>query len=439
MRICPFRAAVAVTALAMLFLPSALLAQEFSFHEPGARAASLGGAFTARADDATALFYNPAGLAFLEGLRIKTNLIFGHRNLEGTWPASGQVMSSHSNEIRGAHALAWQPVKRLTVAAGLYTPYTYSVSWSPSFSVFSDCTTANFRASYFRTALAFEVFKGFAVSGALDLVSPKLEWKHNVPLNEISFAEYRHRVNGHGTGLTAGVLWKIFPWIQVGARFQRDVTVDLAGDTIRVIYYTNVSSNLSAKNDGPLAAAAAPINYFMSQAIVGRLTMPREIAVGAALTPLPRLSLYADLQWDRWSDFGEWVFYPAEPGVEPDYGIQGVPLTLKDTTSVKMGLEYRATKHVALRGGYTRLASSVDAANRTLLYPDLERNIYALGLGYEGPLFSIYGGDERVSDLSFDIVVRYAAAVPAASTYPGYELNYGSRRFGITVGVGFGL
>ena len=42
-------------------------ASGFNIYEAGTRATALGGAFTAWADDGSALFYNAAGLSFLEG------------------------------------------------------------------------------------------------------------------------------------------------------------------------------------------------------------------------------------------------------------------------------------------------------------------------------------------------------------------------------------
>lgn len=51
-----------------------LKASGFRNFELSARAATLGGAFVARMDDASAVFYNPAGLAFLTGFRVKTNI-----------------------------------------------------------------------------------------------------------------------------------------------------------------------------------------------------------------------------------------------------------------------------------------------------------------------------------------------------------------------------
>ena len=49
--------------ITILFLQAALLCAVFDDYIPSARARGMGGAFTAVADDATAIFFNPAGLA----------------------------------------------------------------------------------------------------------------------------------------------------------------------------------------------------------------------------------------------------------------------------------------------------------------------------------------------------------------------------------------
>ena len=47
----------------------------FSIYEAGTRATALGGAFTASADDGSALFYNPAGLSFQSGTSFELNVM----------------------------------------------------------------------------------------------------------------------------------------------------------------------------------------------------------------------------------------------------------------------------------------------------------------------------------------------------------------------------
>src|SRR2546426_5575715 len=70
-------AVLAVLALG-LALPGAVLASGYSIYEQGARAMANAAAFTARADDPSALFFNPAGIVQLKGQRFNfgTTAIF---------------------------------------------------------------------------------------------------------------------------------------------------------------------------------------------------------------------------------------------------------------------------------------------------------------------------------------------------------------------------
>jgi hypothetical protein len=60
-----------------IVIPAQTRQLDFLLLWPGARATALAGAFTARADDPTAAYYNPAGLAFLPGERFS----FTHAHL----------------------------------------------------------------------------------------------------------------------------------------------------------------------------------------------------------------------------------------------------------------------------------------------------------------------------------------------------------------------
>ncbi|MBK7369011.1 MAG: UPF0164 family protein [Candidatus Eisenbacteria bacterium] len=88
----------------------------------GARAAAMGGAFVAVADDATALYYNAAGIARIDAE--KSEISLNHAN----WPAElsfdqvGYVF--HVKKIPGAfgisaRALTMQPMEETTA----YQPY----------------------------------------------------------------------------------------------------------------------------------------------------------------------------------------------------------------------------------------------------------------------------------------------------------------------------
>ena len=450
-----------VLALTLSLVPFRLLAQDFSFYEPGARAASLGGAFTARADDASALFYNPAGLAFLGGFRLKTNIAFAKRTTTAAWPDAVSGVQSGPSEFTGSVSLSWQPLKRVTIGTGLFSPYNYESYWTPGWSGETVNERNRLRTLYFRSVVAVEVIKGLSLSAGIDVASSSLRWLHTIPFNIPNYPLPRDididsslRLHGKGHGFVAGVLWKVIPALQIGARYQRGIPINFAGSNLFNSQTLDTSGTTVPDPYQPSRRLSSLIDfYYATQSITGRLTFPREIAGGFALTPMASLSFYLDVVWDRWSEFGDWIFrswdegnavnpsftpvYQAFYGLELNYGTQGVPLDLRDTKAVKAGLEFRPGRYIAVRAGYARHQSSVVEAGRTPVYPDLGRNIYTLGFGYEGPLFSVWGDGERVSDLSFDVFLRYASAAPGASTFPGFEMTYDSKR--LVFGVGAGL
>jgi long-chain fatty acid transport protein len=457
----PVPALVLVLALALTLVPSRLLAQDFSFYEPSARAAGLGGAFTARADDASALFYNPAGLAFLGGFRLKTNIAFDKRTTTAAWPDAVSGFRSGPSEFIGSISLSWQPLKRVTIGTGLFSPYSYESYWTPGWSGDTVNERNRLRTLYFRSVVAVEVVKGLSLSAGVDVVSSSLRWLHTIPFNIPNYPLPRdinidssHRLRGNGLGFVAGALWKVLPALQFGARYQKGVSIDYTGTDVFVAQTLDIVGVTVPDPYRPSRRLFDLINfYYETQDVTGRLTLPREIAGGFALTPMARLSVYLDVVWDRWSEFGDWIFrsenegnalnpaftpvYQEFYGLTLNYGVQGVALALQDTKAIKAGLEFRPGRYLAVRAGYARHQSSVVEAGRTPVYPDLDRNIYSLGFGYEGPLFSVWGNGERVSDLSFDVFLRYASASPGMSTFPGFEMTYDSSR--LVFGVGAGL
>ncbi|MBN2207029.1 MAG: outer membrane protein transport protein, partial [Candidatus Aminicenantes bacterium] len=106
-----------------------LAATDYAPYDPGSRAPALGGAFVARADDVSALFANPAGLAFLKGLRFKTNLFYGQPVLSAAQTASGATYESNPRHFRGTLAASWQFLNKVTAGVGFFSPYHFSTFW----------------------------------------------------------------------------------------------------------------------------------------------------------------------------------------------------------------------------------------------------------------------------------------------------------------------
>lgn len=114
--------------LGCLYAPLALGAG-FEYPDNGTEALGRAGAFTAKADDGTAIYYNPAALADQDGLRITLDANFVGNNItfQRTDPVTGAAVGpavSNSGPMFVAPfvAISYQIVKHLTVAIGVYGP-----------------------------------------------------------------------------------------------------------------------------------------------------------------------------------------------------------------------------------------------------------------------------------------------------------------------------
>ena len=82
----------ALAAFVVAFIPSPGQAAGFAIFEQGARGMGFAGAFTAQANDPSAIFHNAAGIGFLKGkqLYLGGTLIHPSTNFTGSAPFPGE-------------------------------------------------------------------------------------------------------------------------------------------------------------------------------------------------------------------------------------------------------------------------------------------------------------------------------------------------------------
>ncbi|HET7059106.1 MAG TPA: long-chain fatty acid transporter, partial [Nitrospiraceae bacterium] len=120
--------------LLVLFGPSSLHAQVPRIQSQGAAAAGMGNAFTAQANDPSAMYYNPAGMTQLRGVQT----MFGAFWVGGTTNFTSPTGATARGDRGGS--VAWPPpahlyltanlgdlgitsLSRLTAGIGLHSPF----------------------------------------------------------------------------------------------------------------------------------------------------------------------------------------------------------------------------------------------------------------------------------------------------------------------------
>ena len=449
------RLAAAVLLAAVLYPPTFSQA----LFEPGARAAGLGGAFVGLADDASALFYNPAALVQLDGVRAKTNLLLGKPVTEAGALPSGGSLKSRPVVFRGTMALSWKFWRRAALGIGFFTPCSLKADWPSSWPGADLCVTADHSARVYRSALSMELFRGLSLGAGLDLVRSKMYWTHDLAFPDSPrigrevVAVSRNELSGSGRGFTASLHWKVHRAVQVGMNYMSGSSVSLSGRNAFIspsIQLTGV--NVPGPYGTPIRLIEVLNRFYASQNVTARLAAPGQMTAGLLLVPFSRLSLLFDAQHTRWSEFGDWEIrsesevgdlspdfnsdYQTFYGIAPAYGVQSAGLKLRDAWDIKAGLEFRPGAHLAVRTGFARHADASAPGRRNPLSPGLDGNSVSLGAGYEGPLFSVYD-NRQVSELSFDIYIRYGSSGAHTSGLAGHEFTYRTRAWVGGVAVGF--
>lgn len=150
---------------------------------PGSRASGLGAAFTGIADDATALYYNPAGLGHLDKpeLNIGLNNLTAITNLYDAGDSSTATISSTRLDNL---VLAFPiPKAKLTVAGGYHLLHAFERDWEHSYdvsgqeviSVLERVTEQGYLGAW-SIGIGYQVTTAAAIGGSIDLTYGEFQY-----------------------------------------------------------------------------------------------------------------------------------------------------------------------------------------------------------------------------------------------------------------------
>lgn len=403
--------------------------------ELSARAAAMGGAFVALTDDASAVYYNPAGLAFSSGIMLRANICYPKMTVTAEDPAFPTPSQSSLGKLRTSNFISANIKDRIGVGIGVFSPNSMETNWPENwigraFSIHSKLNTL-----YVRPVVAVKISKFLSVGVGLDFISSDVTWKYERIFTfqesgsgDSLGATSDSDVSGRGTGSVAGILIRISDNLRIGGRYQAKVKLDLAGphSFIFLPFYYRI--------------------YGISHGATSSLTIPQEYVLGIMCSPWKNLTLQLDFQKTGMSEMKQWKFDLGPEfyeelenyyGARPDDIKQGVDLNLRDVSRIMLGVEYRLENFVAIRAGYTYQQSAVNGQMIHPVFPDLETNILSLGIGYNGPAFSIWDYEESIGGISLDVYFQYGFSPNSTSELPEFPATYHASRWNVGLGIGF--
>jgi len=368
----------------LLAMPSLSWGSGFALFEHGNRAMAMGGAFTAVADDPSALFWNPAGMAFQtdEGIQ----LVFGGTLIapeqtfygESPYPGAGYTADQVEQTFPPAHIYLGIPINdRLELSFSVNSPFGLGTEWDDDFlgryiAQKTDITNFDLGAS-----MAYQLSENFAFGIGVDYMVSTIELHRiaglinpfNQQLNDVAEATLETSSINSAFAWNVGLLWKIGGGFSIGGVYRSSFTIDYEGDGD----FTQIMTGYPEFD----AVIGSVLPFDNKVPITTSIEFPDFWTVGLSWQN-ERWTLSGQYGEMGWSSFDELTLvFPENPELSTT-----IPENYEDAAQYRIGGEYRASQHVALQGGYLFDETGQPVESMSPLLGDGDRTGYSVGFSY---------------------------------------------------------
>lgn len=359
-------------ALALCLGAESATAGGFRLPDQDAFATARGEAFVATADNASAIYYNPAGIGQLRG----HNFRGGSYNI---WFQSSFDTAGASADSRGEI----QPVPQffyaygaedlpISVGLGAYAPYGLSIKWPDSTPFRATALEGSLQYATLNPVVAWRVTPTLSVAAGATFNWAEADLQQGV------FAPgdyFRFKGDSTDAGFNLGLLWNVCSNVSVGATYRSATSIDMSGSTSSTYPFLNAPAETS-------------------------FDFPDSLAAGISWRPSPKWNLEFDLEWTGWDRVNSLQIQSAIP----------LPPTILNWES-SYYYEFGVTRYLDNRwhvsAGYIFNQNSMPDEYYNPLVADLDKHFLSAGAGYQGQQWSFdfayqfgYGPDRDVTSTS---------------------------------------
>jgi long-chain fatty acid transport protein len=334
----------------------------FQLNEHGSKPMGLGGAFTAIANDASAVYWNGAGLSFLEG----TNIILGsaiiapRTSFRGPSPLINKT-SMDAQDFFVPHFFVTHKInEKFAVGTGVSVPFGLGTRWPVDWVGRYLAVETELKVFSVPLVVSWAITDDFSISigGSYNNATVTIKQKTSQsPFEGDAFVEMEGD-DGAAFGYNFGFMWKPNDMLSIGGSFRSQVNYSFEGTAT-----TTGAEQLSS--------------LFPSGDISAELTTPVNIQGGIAVQVIEQLRLSADFQFVGWSSYDTLAVDIADFPPEQDIA---QPRNYKDSYIIRFGAEFNVNDDISLLGGLYFDKFPVDPDNLSPSLPDSDRLGFSFGI-----------------------------------------------------------
>lgn len=313
----------------------------------GTRAMGMGNAFSAVADDSSVVFFNPAGLAGLDGSSFSVGIAPHFPTSDYDGGTDTATMADYTPVVPNLYLTSRKADSRWAVGFGMFSPYGLKTVW-PADGPFSRVTTeSEVSIPQFSPAVGYKANDQWSFGFGVVYARASAELKSALPVELINADIGSHVPNGEpdgeqivegdgdGFGVNTGVLFRPTPAHSFALTYRSDLKVDLKG--------TLKWKGLSNESETVLGGTEYQTDVETS------LTLPPSVTLGYAFRR-EKLTLAADAEWVGYSSYRSTDFDFPDTAAMGDTSARH---EYKDKWSVSAGGNYALNEMWETRLGYS--------------------------------------------------------------------------------------
>lgn len=360
----------------------------------------LGNAFAggaASAEDASTIFFNPAGMTLLDGQQVVggTHVIvpstkFSADRAENVTGAPNSLGTNNGGD-GGVVALVPNLYytnkinEKVSFGLGVFAPFglatEYDKDWVGRYhAIESDVMTININPN-----IAFKVTDKLSLSAGVSaqyidvtlssmvdggLVLYSGSGGNSAYLPAVSNTDYdilvENTADDWGYGFNLGLMYELSSATRIGLAYRSEITHKVKGEV---------------KSDVPTTMAAYEDVLFATQGVQGTIDLPAIASFSLFHQVNDKLAIMGDVTWTGWSSFKELVIE-----FEDQIATNQSTTTTEnwdDSWRYSIGATYQATDKLKIRTGLAYDETPISDEYRTPRIPGTDRFWVSLGLGYQ--------------------------------------------------------
>ncbi len=352
-------------ACALALVPAGqALASGYGLFTQGASAFGQAATVTAHTTGPSTLFYNPALLTTLDGTRVEAGMtvLAFDRRFQSQGDGDSHEMRDET-KMPASLYLSHRVTDDLAAGIGLFFPFGLASDWPEQWEGRFLATQTEMTTYTLNPALAWRPVPRLSVAAGLDLALFDATLRRQIDLAPLGLAgiEGSQEFSGDDTGLgwNLGLALQLTDRLDFGLSWRSEIDLSVDG----AARFSGVPGN---------AAALFP-------ATGGRadLTLPEQLSLGLAWQPIEELVVEIGAHWEGWSAFEELRIGLDQPvaGAGEDL----VARDWDDTWSYSIGGRYALSDRVALLAGYKYGNTPVPDSTFEPAIPDADTHLWTVG------------------------------------------------------------